>query len=175
MGEASRIGALEGIDRLLLVADGEDGPLAVPRAGAGEELRGQGPDDVPLLRRSVLGLVDQHMIDAAVELVEHPGRVRPLLQQVARAADQVGEVEPARLLLGGVVERDIGRREAERGDGIPSHPRRFDLTAGAAEALLLFGEPLARGAIHRVGAQPRLGLSLLGAEGLPEIVEPGLA
>ena len=43
------------------------------RAGAGEEFGDQAPDDLPLLRAGVLRLVDQHVIDAEVELVVHPG------------------------------------------------------------------------------------------------------
>ena len=41
---------------------------------AGEELLGQRLDDRPLLGVGVLRLVDQDVVDAAVELVEHPGR-----------------------------------------------------------------------------------------------------
>ena len=90
--------ALEGVDRLLLVADGEHRgrPRAAPgRAGSGEELLGQGVQHRPLVRRGVLSLVEQHMVDAAVELVQHPGRVGPLRQQLTHRLDQIAEVEPA--------------------------------------------------------------------------------
>ena len=43
------------------------------RAGAGGEFRDQRADDLPLLRAGVLRLVDQHVVDAEIELVEHPG------------------------------------------------------------------------------------------------------
>ena len=43
-------------------------------ARAGEELLGQRADDFPLVRVGVLGLVDQHVVDAAVELEQHPRR-----------------------------------------------------------------------------------------------------
>ena len=74
--EASRRGALEREDRLLLVADREDRARDVPRAPApavnsADQLR----DDLPLLRARVLRLVDQHVVDAEVELVVHPGGV----------------------------------------------------------------------------------------------------
>ena len=55
--------------------------LSRARAGAGEEFRRQRADDLPLLRAGVLRLVDQHVVDAAIELVVHPGGV-----DVARAA-----------------------------------------------------------------------------------------
>ena len=76
--EFPRRRALEREDRLLLVADREHGAHhAVARAGAGGEFRDDVRDDVPLPRAGVLRLVDQHMIDAAVELVMHPaGRRR---------------------------------------------------------------------------------------------------
>ena len=43
-------------------------------AFAREEFLRQALHDIPLLRAGVLRLVDQDMVDAAVELVEHPGR-----------------------------------------------------------------------------------------------------
>ncbi len=71
--ECARRRALEREDRLLLVADREDrAPHVRPRA-AGRELRDDGAHDLPLLRAGVLRLVDQHVIDAEVELVVHPG------------------------------------------------------------------------------------------------------
>ena len=42
-------------------------------AFAGEKLARERIDDAPLLRAGVLRLVDQHVIDAAIELVMHPG------------------------------------------------------------------------------------------------------
>ncbi len=68
---------------------------AGPAPGAGEELGGQGAQDVPLLGGGVLGLVQQHVVDAAVQLVEHPGRVGPLGEQLDGSRDQVAEIERA--------------------------------------------------------------------------------
>ena len=69
------IGALEAEDRLLLVADREDACAAAalapsPAKNSSVERR----DDLPLLGAGVLRLVDQDVVEAAVELVEHPGR-----------------------------------------------------------------------------------------------------
>ena len=72
--EFRSIGALERIDRLLAVADREHRARAVARARAGEELLGQRMGDAPLLRGGVLHLVQQQMVQAAVQLVQHPGR-----------------------------------------------------------------------------------------------------
>ena len=74
-GEFLRRGALERIDRLLVVADRENGARDAARAGAGGELGDQPSHDLPLLGAGVLRLVDQHMVDAEIELVVHPGGV----------------------------------------------------------------------------------------------------
>ena len=50
-------------------------PSRAARAAAGREILGDVAQDLPLLRVRVLRLVDEHVVDAAVELVEHPGRV----------------------------------------------------------------------------------------------------
>ena len=96
----------------------------LPRARAGEELGGQTPDDLPLLRARVLRLVDQHVIDAVVELVVHPGGAL-LAQQRERLVDQVVVVEQAAPVLLGLVARDHRVRDGQQrrgaiaaGDGV---------------------------------------------------------
>ena len=91
--EPRGIGALETVDRLLLVADGEQRAQLVARALAGEELRRQSLDDAPLRRIGVLRLIDQDVVDAAVDLVKHPGGGVGAQQQVPRLDDQVVIVE----------------------------------------------------------------------------------
>ena len=75
------ISPLERKDRLFLVTDGKDRPrvmaFAAQPSRPDKELFGQGADDVPLVRRRILRLVDQNVVNAAVELIEHPGRIRP--------------------------------------------------------------------------------------------------
>ena len=92
-GEHRRRGALEAVDRLLLVADRKQRARLVAGAVPGEELLGQRADDMPLHRARVLRLVHQDVIETAVELVEHPfdGARRP--QQARGLADQIVEVE----------------------------------------------------------------------------------
>ena len=68
------------------------------RALAGQEVGSNFAQDVPLRLRSILRLVDQNMVDAGIELVEHPGRV-DVLQQRAGALDQIVEIEPAARVL----------------------------------------------------------------------------
>src|SRR6185437_7583938 len=104
--ELRRIGSLEGEDRLFLVADGEDRahdrlPAAArPLNGiACKKFCRQRFDDSPLLRAGVLRLVDQQVIDASIELVEHPGRRLALLEQLPRLHDQVVVVESAACFL----------------------------------------------------------------------------
>ena len=107
--EFVRRGALKRKDRLLLVADREDGAHhAVARALAGGEFGNDMDDDVPLPRAGILRLVDQHMVDAAIELVMHPAR-RDALKHVQRLVDQIVIVEQAAFqLLAPVIRRRGG-------------------------------------------------------------------
>src|SRR5262249_9690490 len=128
-------------DRLLLVADGENRALDEARAGAREEFAREPPDDVPLLRARVLRFVDQHMVDALIELVVHPGR--PLLaQQRQGLVDQVVVVEISARVLRRLVAGDYGigdgderRGAVAAGDGLAALHQREDTFAFAAEAL----------------------------------------
>ncbi len=99
--------ALEREDRLLFVADGKHGAEhAVAGTPARRELGDDMRHDVPLSRTRVLRLVDQDVVDAAVELVVHPSR-RDALQHRKRLVDQVVIVEQSAILLLAAV---IGRR-----------------------------------------------------------------
>src|SRR5258706_15576022 len=87
--ELARHRALEGENRLLLVADRKDRTLQrAAGAATGRELAGNLVDDVPLHRARILRLVDQHVIDAEIELVENPGR-RHVAEQFQRLFDQI--------------------------------------------------------------------------------------
>ena len=114
--ELARRRALERKDRLLLVADREDRAPHLPRAGAGEKFGRQMADDLPLLRAGILRLVDQHVIDAVVELVVHPGGAI-LGQQRERLVDQVVVVEQAAPVLLGLVARDHRVRDGQQRRG----------------------------------------------------------
>ena len=71
-------------------------------------------DDVPLPRAGILRLVDQHMIDAAVELVMHPAG-GAAIQHRQRLVDQIVVVEQAAfLLLAPVIRRRRGRDLQQR-------------------------------------------------------------
>jgi len=111
--EARRIGALETENRLFLVADREDGAATV-LAGAAprEELFRKLLDHGPLLGARILCLVDQEVIDAAVELVVHPGCGR-IGQEIGGLADQIAEIEPSALGLHRLVATDDGSGERE--------------------------------------------------------------
>src|SRR5262249_32939318 len=73
--ERFRVRSLEAEDRLLLVADREQGPRSCTFtcAAAGEEFLGELVYDLPLLGARVLRLVDENMVETAIELVENPG------------------------------------------------------------------------------------------------------
>jgi len=67
--------------------------------------------DIPLPGAGILRLVDQHVIDAAIELVMHPAGGHPI-QHRQRLVDQIVIVEQAALLffapvIGGSRCRDL--------------------------------------------------------------------
>ena len=101
--EGLRVGALKAVDRLLGVADREDRAGAVARALAGEEFLGERRDDLPLFGVGVLRLVDQDVVETAVELEEHPGRDSRASQQVERRQHQIVVIERALEPLAGVI------------------------------------------------------------------------
>ena len=106
------------------------------RTGARGEILGDLAQDLPLLGVRVLRLVDQHVVDAAIELVEHPGRVAAREQRQG-LVDEILEVERAethlRLLDAGV---DLGgeREESRRALG---GARGLALVDERAHAILL--------------------------------------
>src|SRR3546814_19227128 len=106
--ELRRIGALERIDRLLGIADRKDGArhrllsvlrARLVRAFAGEEVARQPLDDAPLLRAGVLRLVDQQVIEATVELEQHPGDAAVAREQTVGIVNEVVVVEQTTPLL----------------------------------------------------------------------------
>ena len=109
--EVFRVGALEGIDRLLLVADDEERALFVAdRAGAGIDVVGEGLEDLPLGGAGVLRFVEQDVGDAAVELPQHPFSGVLAGEELRGCFDQVVEVEAGAgaLAAGEVLEQDVG-------------------------------------------------------------------
>src|SRR3546814_9411842 len=83
--ELARIGALKAEDRLLEIADREDGAPQPARALAREELLRQSGRNGPLRAVGVLRLVDQDMIQLLVQLVAHP-----CAHAVARQQGEIG-------------------------------------------------------------------------------------
>ena len=126
--EALGIGTLERVDRLLLVADHEDRAIAFGlRALARGELLRQPLDHRPLRRARVLRLVDEDVVDAAIEPEQHPLRHRRIGQQLARLADQVVEIEHAAQelapLIGGHEGAGEGVEIAGLGKGVQRQAR----------------------------------------------------
>ena len=90
--------ALEGEDRLLLVADREHGAVLGSRACAGEKLGAERGKNAPLRLGCVLGFVEQQVIEPIVKLVQHPSGARPRHQR-ERTRDLIVEIERAALGL----------------------------------------------------------------------------
>ena len=164
--ERRKVGALKGIDRLFLVADDEKRarrPVARPRTG--RHLLGQPRDHAPLLGGGVLRLVDEDVVDPAVEAIEHPLRHGRGLDQPRRPLDEIVEVEPAapRLVLGQMPEE--GAREGMKRDAAPGTAQRDAQPARLGHPAHQIGErgkevgpPLAQ--------RPRRQAAHLGREGL---------
>ncbi|MCY1523408.1 hypothetical protein D9M68_583040 [compost metagenome] len=91
IGHVAHVGAAECVDRLVIVAYGEDG-----RAAAGQQ-----PQPFVLQRVGVLELVDQDVAEPALVVLAH-GRVAR--QQFVGAQQQFGEVHHALALALGLVE-----------------------------------------------------------------------
>ena len=163
------VGALEPEDRLLGVADGEDGAAAADRAFAHEELLGEPADHFPLVGIGVLRLVDQHMVDAAVELEEDPGGALGAFQQAARGHDQVVIVEHGATALGARIAVGDVETEPQQRQGA------FD-QCRAVDAVERLGQPLGFAAQYvfdtrhcldgGLGRKPRQDFALGREEGL---------
>ena len=174
--EGERRGALEREDRLLLVADRKHRALDVAARAARHELGGDGLDDLPLLGAGVLRLVDQHVVDAEVELVEDPGRRRPREQRQS-LVDQILVVEQGAAFFFLAVALDHVRRDGdERAGALAGLQGTFAGDEGA-DAGLLLRQQLGPGGMRGgelLGEDALSRLQLGGAEHL-EIVLDALA
>jgi hypothetical protein len=127
--KAFRPRTLEGIDRLLFVANGKDRAPCIARAVAGKEVFCQRLDNRPLDRACVLRFVDQDVVDPLVELVVNPCPDTVANQEIRGSGDQILEIEQAPLLLEVcvVVMQASGKRESSLRR--PRHPDHFQPVA----------------------------------------------
>ncbi len=101
-------------------------------------------DDIPLPRAGVLRLVDQHVIDAAVELVMHPTR-RDAVQHGKRLVDQIVIVEQAALLLlAAIIRRRSGGDMQQRLGTVADRHGASSLDQGTEAENLGFEQPSER-------------------------------
>ena len=93
-GEIVRAGPLKAEDRLLVVPDHEQGPQLVDMGTVtGEEIPGQGIDNLPLRRVGILCFVNQHVIEPPVQLVADPLGQFAAGQQRCSLANLVVEID----------------------------------------------------------------------------------
>src|SRR3954470_21459753 len=145
--ELSGFSALKRENRLLLVADSEDSAVqALARTFAGGELRDDVRDDVPLPRTGVLGFVDQHVIDAAVELVMYPAGGNAV-EHRERLVDEIIIVKQTALLLFAAVVCGSRRRDMQQGGGAVPHGHRTALLDQPTDALRLVLEQAGDGRV----------------------------
>ncbi len=110
--EFLRCGALEAVDGLFFIADDEDGAFGFGRSGACREFFCECFDDAPLLGVGVLRLVDEDVVDAAVEFVEHP--FGAALEQGAGHENEVVEIKRGLREFQGLIVRDDFATEDEK-------------------------------------------------------------
>ena len=176
-GEQPWLGALEREDRLLFIADAENGARPVDGAVAGEDLALQLLDHPPLLGIGVLALVDQNVGDAGVELVAYPVR-RRAIEQPDDALDQIVEIEPGAGPLLPLVTRDDGGQEIEQRFAALDQQGGGELLLQLADARLLDGEQHIGGRIllpQRLGEKRAARRALFGEEGGEQVVGRGTA
>ena len=128
-------------------------------------------DDVPLPGAGILRLVDQHVVDAAVELVMHPAGRHPVQHQ-NRLVDQIVIVEQAALLLlAPVVRRRGGCDPQQRLGAVPHRQRAAPLDQGGdAQAFLVERAGERRIAVAEFFGQQRFARRSLVGEKHAEIV-----
>ncbi len=155
--EPRRVCALERVDRLFLIAHGEQRARPFARTGTGEELLCQALDDRPLRRVRVLRLVDQDMIDAAVDLVQHPGCGARAREQIERLDDQIVIVERGLAALPPLVIAHDRVGEEEHGAARFRHAEMRKLVLEMSELGLCTIE---HGCDHRLGLGEALAANL---------------
>jgi hypothetical protein len=129
-----------------------------------------------LLRAGVLRLVDQHVVDAEIELVVHPGGIDPT-EQIERLVDEVVIIEQAAAVLFRLIAREhrMGdgeqrRRAVAAHNGAASIEQFTDALLFREEALKQGGMPVA----NRLGDDALARRKLVRAEN-PEIELEALA
>ena len=144
--------ALKRVDRLFLVADGEEGANPVTLALARREILGDLPQDLPLLGRGVLRLVDENVVDSRVELIENPGRIGAG-EQNERALDEIIEIKQTAHRFRSRVIGENCLRERDERKGALDRLRSLVLFDEIAQAMALLIE---RGAKIGMGFAQRL-------------------
>ena len=137
--EGKRRRALEREDRLLLVADREHRAPRIGARAARREFGHDGAHDAPLLGAGILRLVDQHVVDAEIELVEHPGSGRAA-EQVKRLVDKVVVIEQRAAFFLVFVACDHFRRDGDQRLGAFARGERTLARQEFADAVLFIDE-----------------------------------
>ena len=111
--ELSGVRALKAENRLFLIADGEQrsGRPVFTHAEPCEKFFGQFAHDLPLLGTGILRLVDQDVIEPAVELVEHPGGGITAFEQGKGRENQIVVIERRAFALQRIERREHGERD----------------------------------------------------------------
>ena len=100
--KGGNIGTLKGIDRLLFITHHEQRAPAGPGTLTRGKFGGEAFDHRPLFGSGVLRLIDQNVVDAAIQPEQNPGGDRRVRQQTAGAGNQIIKIQHplCRLALG---------------------------------------------------------------------------
>ena len=114
----ARVCALKTINRLLAVAHHKHRAIIALTV---KKLLRQRLNDCPLVRRRVLRLVNQNIVDTAVQFKQHPVGNLLIFQQVARQHNQVVIVHFGILLFIALITANQLLREQNNGFGRGKH------------------------------------------------------
>ena len=169
-----RIGALKAEDRLFEIADHEQAAELVTLAAPGKIFLHQRADHLPLQQVGILRLINQHVIDAAVELEAHPIGGARFAQQARGGGDHVVIIDHPGPVLGRAPILRQPHRDAQMPASEFEYLPAFQIGADAEQLFLHFG---AEGPPVRqcLGDHPirLLGFPIALVENLPEAI-PGI-
>ena len=114
--EHSGLRTLEAVDRLLFVADREDGARLGRSTGDGKKFGCERLNHAPLRRARILRFVDEDVIEATIEFQQNPGGGISGREKIGGAIDEIVEIQRGGEALGVDVVLHDGIGEPHQGE-----------------------------------------------------------
>ncbi len=111
----ARIGPLETINRLFGITDNKESADPLGPAVACKKLLRQQTNDLPLVGVRVLCLVDQNMIQPAVELEQYPRNPAVAAQQLHCMQNKIVVIQPGAMAFHRRIDRQNRRPQPDQG------------------------------------------------------------